>query len=827
MNYPQQQSYQVSDAQMAGQSAGNQPPDLIAMLWRWKWLPILGTLIGAAVGFLVWIQLPPQFMALARIQVVTPGSQGIPMAQLDYVENRQGNRGDDVMIIQSSIVIRNAIEIGRLGSNPKLSDKSSDELIGWIRNKYRLTVRPGTKEAATNLVDVLFRCDDAELSAEVVGALINGYEKFIGREAQMLSSEVLEKLARFRDDYDVRARTARENYLKLTRATPLIRDGDGFKDPDTVALLATIQQVGEINTKIGSFASAIETAETSANREGGKNIEAILTFLSRVTHDPTFLKQDLLAEEQRRQSFLSTDAPSSMYRLNSLEPLQDEYRALESNLGDGHPALTRLRFRIEGMKARIQEMEIAEAEERKKKEALLSGINSETRDPALLLSIVLGSMNEQLMSLQREKDQLMKQASELAAKSKEQQYAIVELEVLKQEMDSINQSAEELKTALNRLNMGTGSGTKVMKRLEVPSLGYADGPYLWKYLALSAFIGAGLFTCLAYLLELADRSYRGPDEIARDLGVPILGHIQMSNLTRKDRKDEKIDLSMVTFHKAKSTASEAFRGVRTAVYFGNQAGSIKVIQITSPVPGDGKSTVAANLAFSIAQSGRRTLLMDCDMRRPRLAKLIGVRDDLGLTNVLAGKATLEEAIQATVADHMDILTCGRRPGNPAELLLSDDFVDVVNALRERYDYIIVDTPPILAVSDPANASACSDGVILTLRLRRNLRPIAIRAAQMLQSVNANLLGVVINGVTGRAGYGYGGYRYDGSRTSAGYGGYGYGATYGYGDYYSSSMAESIVASPSTRPFPANGQAPVANGQAISNKGPASPGNGNV
>ncbi len=136
-------------------------------------------------------------------------------------------------------------------------------------------------------------------------------------------------------------------------------------------------------------------------------------------------------------------------------------------------------------------------------------------------------------------------------------------------------------------------GSKMMKRVETPTQGAPDGPYLWKYLMLSGFIGACLFTCLAYLLELADRSYRGPEEIATDLGVPILGHIQMSNLSRKDRKDEKIDLSMVTFHKPKSTASEAFRGVRTSIYFGNQAGSIKVIQITSPVPGDGKSTVAA------------------------------------------------------------------------------------------------------------------------------------------------------------------------------------------------------------------------------------------
>jgi capsular exopolysaccharide synthesis family protein len=286
-------------------------------------------------------------------------------------------------------------------------------------------------------------------------------------------------------------------------------------------------------------------------------------------------------------------------------------------------------------------------------------------------------------------------------------------------------------------------------------------------------------------------------------------------LTRKDRKDENLDLSLVAFHKPKSTASEAYRGVRTAIYFGNQAGTIKVIQVTSPVPGDGKSTVATNLAVSIAQSGRRTLLLDCDMRRPRLAKLMGARDDIGLTNVLAGKLTLEEAIQATPSANLEILTCGRRPGNPAELLLSDDFVDVVNALRDKYDYIIMDTPPILAVSDPANASACADGVILTLRLRRNLRPLAIRAAQMLQSVNANLLGVAINGVTGRAGYGYGGYRYDGARATAGYtgyGGYGYGATYGYGDYYTSSSADAIagrvVRTNGNGQAPANGPAAV-------------------
>lgn len=811
MNYPQQ-SFQMMEAHAAGQNANNQPPDLIAMLWRWKWLPVLGTLLGTIVGLLVWIRMPPQYMAIAKIQVVTPGGQNLIMTQLDPGDRYIG-RGDDVVIIQSTVVVRKAIEIGRLLSNPKLLDKSPEELISWLRHKDRLTVRPGTKDTATNIVDVAFRCDDAELSAEVVGALITGYEQYISKDAQLLSSEVLEKLNNFRDAYEVRGREARDEFLKQARATSLIRIGNEFKDPDTEALMSTLHTLGDLKSKMLSYDTAVESALQSSKRED-RNVENILTMLARTTKDSLVVKEDRLQKKMQLDTFMHTESRSDKLLSDFIIPLREDMRANSVTLGEDHPALQKTKFRLEGLEEQYKLIREVEAEQRKAKELSLIDLNLKERDPNEQLSVMVGSMQEELMAMRRQEDSLQKQAENLQVKCKEQNHSIVLLGVLENNMNSISENAKELKGALEKLNMGSGYGSKIMKRLEVPNQGYPDGPYLWKYLALAGFVGACLFTSLAYLLELADRSYRGPDEIARDLAVPILGHIQMSALTRKDRKDDKIDLSMVTFHKAKSTASEAYRGVRTAVYFGNQAGSIKVIQITSPVPGDGKSTVAANLASSIAQSGRRTLLMDCDMRRPRLAKLIGVRDDIGLTNILAGKLKLEEAIQQTAILNMDILTCGRRPGNPAELLLSDDFVDVVNALRDKYDYIIMDTPPVLAVSDPANASACSDAVILTLRLRRNLRPIAIRAAQMLQSVNANLLGVVINGVTGRAGYGYGGYRYDGARSSAGYGGYGYGATYGYGDYYTSSVSESVVTGKSAIPGSTNGLVPLTNGQAM-------------
>jgi len=456
-------------------------------------------------------------------------------------------------------------------------------------------------------------------------------------------------------------------------------------------------------------------------------------------------------EQMTISGMLDRGTDAENMRINKLQPLEIMLRVQTENFGDGHPTVTRIQKEIEGVKKGISEIESREAERRTAMLAELEDYNLKAVPVEQRLASAVGSLNEELQAIKIGNAKLMALAGQNQAKSKEMQNAYAELDLLKNEMESLNDSSFELKKALEKLDLGSGYGGKTMKRLEIPQIGAPAGPSMFKFLGLGAFFGVSVFLGLAYLLELADRSYRGPEEVANDLGVPILGHIQLSNLTRKDRKDEKVDLSMVTFHKPKSTAAEAFRGVRTAVYFGNHSGNLKVIQVTSPVPGDGKSTVAANLASTIAQSGRKTLLLDGDMRRPRLAKLLGAREDIGLTNIMAGKMTIEEAIQTTSIPNLEILTCGRRPGNPAELLLSDSFFDIIRELREKYDFIIMDTPPLLAVSDPANVAATVDAVILTLRLRRNLKPLASRAAQMLQAVNANLLGVVVNGVTGKAG----------------------------------------------------------------------------
>ncbi len=195
------------------------------------------------------------------------------------------------------------------------------------------------------------------------------------------------------------------------------------------------------------------------------------------------------------------------------------------------------------------------------------------------------------------------------------------------------------------------------------------------------------------------------------------------------------------------------------------------------MPGDGKSTLASNIAVSLAQSGRKVLLVDCDLRRPRGAKIFGVSDEVGLSSCLTGEATLIDAAKATSIEGLAVMSSGPRVANPSELLVSPEFEELIGDMRKAYEFVVVDTPPMLSVSDPASVAPMCDAVIMTMRLRRNSRPIAEQAKHILDSVDAKIVGIVINGVDQKNNYGYGGYRYDNS----GVAGYSYAnRSYGYG-----------------------------------------------
>jgi capsular exopolysaccharide synthesis family protein len=204
-----------------------------------------------------------------------------------------------------------------------------------------------------------------------------------------------------------------------------------------------------------------------------------------------------------------------------------------------------------------------------------------------------------------------------------------------------------------------------------------------------------------------------------------------------------------------SEIAEAYRTLRTAVYFGTPSGRLKTILVTSPSPGDGKSTVASNLSIAMAQAGGRILLLDADCRRPMQQRIFALKSGAGLSTILTGTSTIESAIQPSGVPNLDILPCGPLPTNPAEVMNSLEFSQLLDELGSRYDQIVLDSPPVVPVTDSRILSACCDVTIVVLRAEKSNRRLGKYAVEALRNVGGSILGAVVNDVSrGRGGYGY-------------------------------------------------------------------------
>ncbi|KGK89553.1 CpsD/CapB family tyrosine-protein kinase [Clostridium sp. HMP27] len=214
---------------------------------------------------------------------------------------------------------------------------------------------------------------------------------------------------------------------------------------------------------------------------------------------------------------------------------------------------------------------------------------------------------------------------------------------------------------------------------------------------------------------------------------------------------------LITIRKPLSPISESYRTLRTNIKFSSVDKEIRVIVVTSSGPGEGKSTTASNLAAVMAQAGNKTVIIDCDQRKPRLHKVFGLSNERGISDILAKEIKFDDAVQSTEQENLDIITSGTKPPNPAELLASATMKEFLESLKEKYDTIIIDTPPIVAVTDAQLLSRHADGCILVIASQQADRDAAIKAKELLEKVDANMLGVVLNKVdTTHKGY-YGAY----------------------------------------------------------------------
>lgn len=218
------------------------------------------------------------------------------------------------------------------------------------------------------------------------------------------------------------------------------------------------------------------------------------------------------------------------------------------------------------------------------------------------------------------------------------------------------------------------------------------------------------------------------------------------DLVRRRRKKQPAERPLIIEGDPKAITSEAFRTLRTNLQFTSPDRELKTILITSVGPGEGKSTISANLAAAWARSGARVVLLSCDLRRPVLHHIFGVRNTQGLTGHLTGQAALDEVIIKTNVPGLDFIPAGPIPPNPAELLQSKAMTKCLQELRERYDVVICDGAPVIAVTDAAVVASQTDGTVLVIEVGDTPKEAAVHAKELLERAKANILGVVLNKV---------------------------------------------------------------------------------
>jgi len=397
------------------------------------------------------------------------------------------------------------------------------------------------------------------------------------------------------------------------------------------------------------------------------------------------------------------------------------------------------------------------------------------------LSQLVGSLTAQLEMLTNQEQELHQQYDEQNRLALELAKQSLTFNRLKNEVDRQRRLFDVLVERMREVDVTADyakTNVEVVEQAEVPKTPIK--PRKARTVALAIFLGLFLGVGLAFFFEYLDDTVKTPEDLEERVGIPVLGFVPDMD-TKGVEMDGFSYRGVVSIVEPTSSVTEAYRNIRTSLFFSAPAEESKVLVVTSGGPRDGKTTTATNLALVIAQSGKRVLLIDADFRRPMVHKIFGLNSKVGLSSVLVGEAALEEAVQQAehegeVIENLDILAAGPKPPNPAELLDSQGMRRLLEEAREKYDRVIVDTPPVLFVADASILGAISDGVIMVVKSATNTRSLATRAREQLEGVKARILGGILNDVhVSRLGYYYSDYYY-------------YGYSRYYRDYYRSYYA---------------------------------------
>lgn len=699
--------------------------DYLLILRKHKWLILSFLVAVVTIVSIATFRMKPVYVATAKIEIDRENNilpfQGADsydlMVDLDnYIETQARILTSETLGLQT---IRN---LG-LAGNPEFSGSTSSEAIaaGSLENQKlppeigaflgSLTVH---RIQNTRLMEVSFESTDPRMAAQILNAHLRNYieENYKSRyeatadASRWLQEELTELSQKVRKSEDARIQYERNNQIWAV---------DDNNDKNNV----TTERLAELNKQL-----------TDAQSESLKR-QALYQFAESGDVDavPQIRDNGTLQEMQRKRADLAV-----------------QYSDLVNQYGPNYPKVQRLQ-------AQMKEVDDQMVRERK---GIIAQLESEYRE---------AKQHEELLS-----HVLDQQKSEVNAMSEK----MIQYNILKREAEANKALYDSLQTKLKEAQISSGlksSNIRIVDPAMIPST--PSRPAKSRNIALAFLVGLVGGIGLAFLREYLDNTVKTPDDVETLARLPSLAVVPVFGEGAAEAKrngwrgiahgnghDRRIEL--VAQHLPKSQMSEAFRALRTALLLSQADHPPQVILVTSALPREGKTTAAANLAVTLAQLGDKTVLVDADLRKPGVDRLLNLGSGkyAGLSSHLAGVSSLDlVTVPHPAIPNLAAIPTGPLPPNPADLLSSNRLAEAISELRKSFKFIVVDSPPIMAATDAVILSVQADGVLLVVRSGETPKEAFVRTRDLLVSVKCHMLGVVLNAVDSSAPDYYYSYRY--------------------------------------------------------------------
>jgi len=707
--------------------------DYLIILKKHQWLVLSFLLTVVTVVTIATFKMKPVYVAAARVEVDREAQSIQPFPDSnsydDYVDS-ENYIETQTKILQSETLALQTIKSMDLGRYPEFGGRPNTFIIPHAGVTSQRPAILGAflgslsiqRIKDSRLIEVRFEGQDPQLAAQIVNGHLQNYIE-----------------ANFRSKYDATQQASNWLSAELEELRIKVEKSEAAKIAyERENQIWTIDEKQNITTqKLSDINKALTDAQTDLVQK-----QALYQIAKGGDVDqlPDVRNNAYLSELLKRQADLG-----------------EQYVDASAQFGPNYPKVQRIT-------REKKEVDDAIARAKQNVEASIETDYKTSKERVGLLSAALETQKGD--------------ANDMSEK-------LVQYHILEHDAESNKQLYDGLEQKLKEAGITAGlrsSNIRIVDPALVPS--YPARPQKAKNILLAFLIGLVGGVGLAFLREYLDNTVKSPDDVERLAGLPSLAVVpSLPNLlgvshSRKlltdgqgDEQESRVEI--VSFIKPKSQVSEAFRALRTSLLLSQADHPPQVILVTSALPREGKTTSALNLAVTLAQLGDRTLIVDSDLRKPGIRRALGltVGRDFGLSSYLAGVSSLDEVvITHPQIENLSALTTGPIPPSPADLLSSHRMRDAITYLRQKYKFIVIDSPPIMAATDAVILSALTDGVLLVVRSGETPKEAFTRTRDLLHAVKCRLLGVVLNAVDSSAPDYYYSYRY-----------YPYAYGYGYGE----------------------------------------------